>query len=364
MRIGILGTRGIPNNYGGFEQLAEYLSAGLVQKGHEVFVYNSSLHPYKESTYKGVQLISCYDPEDRLGTAGQFIYDLNCIIDARGRKFDVLLQLGYTSSSVWHFLLPRKPAIVTNMDGMEWMRSKYSKKVQGFLKRAERWAVRSSDALVADSTAIKHYLHETYQRSSDFIAYGATLFNNPDEGLLSQYGLNKHAYHLAIARFEPENNLEMIIKGFLQSNTREPLLLIGSTNNQFGRYLVAAYSSNRIRFMGPLYDLAALNTLRHYSNCYFHGHSVGGTNPSLLEAMASSAYICAHGNPFNKAVLGDDAVYFSSAEDVTEIIAHDAGAEKRNRFIANNREKITSTYTWEKIISAYETTMLNSVKNG
>jgi glycosyltransferase involved in cell wall biosynthesis len=364
MRIGILGTRGIPNNYGGFEQLAEYLSAGLVQRGHEVFVYNSSLHPYKESTYKGAHLISCYDPENRLGTAGQFIYDLNCIIDARGRKFDVLLQLGYTSSSVWHFLLPRKPAVITNMDGMEWMRSKYSKKVQGFLKRAEKWAVRSSDALVADSTAIKQYLSETYQRDSDFIAYGADLFNRPDETQLSQYGLNKYAYHLAIARFEPENNLEMIIKGFLQSNSKEPLLLIGSTNNPFGRYLVSAYSCERIRFIGPLYNLDALNTLRHYSRCYFHGHSVGGTNPSLLEAMASSAYICAHGNAFNKAVLGNDAAYFYSAEDVARIIEHDPGVAERARIIANNREKIAATYSWEKIIAAYETTMLTTIKHG
>lgn len=361
MRIGILGTRGIPNNYGGFEQLAEYLSAGLVQRGHEVYVYNSSLHPYKEKTYRGVHLVPCYDPEDRLGTAGQFIYDLNCIIDARRRKFDVLLQLGYTSSSVWHLLLPRKPVVITNMDGMEWMRSKYSKKVQRFLKHAERWAVQSSDALIADSVAIQAYLQENYQREADFIAYGAELFNDPQEALLQEYRVDPFAYHLAIARFEPENNLEMIIKGFLESKCTEPLLLVGSTNNHFGRYLVSAYSSERIKFIGPLYDLAALNTLRYYSRCYFHGHSVGGTNPSLLEAMASSAYICAHGNAFNKAVLGDDAVYFSSAGDVAEIVAHAPDRDTRRRFIENNRRKIETTYTWEKIIDAYEAAMLKSL---
>ena len=115
MKIGILGTRGIPNAYGGFEQFAEYLSQGLVKKGHQVSVYNSDKHHYKESTWKGVNIINCYDPENKIGTAGQFIYDFNCIQDSSKRNFDIILQLGYTSSSVWHRYWPKDAFNIINM---------------------------------------------------------------------------------------------------------------------------------------------------------------------------------------------------------------------------------------------------------
>ena len=127
LRIAILGTRGVPNHYGGFEQLAEHLGPGLVKAGHAVTVYNSHNHPWQEAQWEGVNIVHCYDPEYLLGSAGQFIYDLNCIIDARKKNFDVILQLGYTSSSVWGRFYPRDSVVISNMDGLEWKRAKYSK---------------------------------------------------------------------------------------------------------------------------------------------------------------------------------------------------------------------------------------------
>jgi superfamily II DNA/RNA helicase len=124
MRIAILGTRGIPNFYGGFEQFAQYLSEDLVKKDHEVYVYNSHTHPYQKSEWNGVNIIHCKDPENIIGTAGQFIYDLNCILDSRKRNFDVILQLGYATTSIWFWLLPKKAVVITNMDGLEWRRSR------------------------------------------------------------------------------------------------------------------------------------------------------------------------------------------------------------------------------------------------
>ena len=124
MRVAILGTRGIPNNYGGFEQLAQYLSEYLVSKQHEVWVFSSSAHPYKEKWWNGVHIIHCNDPEKTMGTTGQFIYDLNCVIQIRKLKPDIVLQLGYTSSSIWHWLIPPQSVLITNMDGLEWKRSK------------------------------------------------------------------------------------------------------------------------------------------------------------------------------------------------------------------------------------------------
>ena len=165
MKIAILGTRGIPNHYSGFEQFAEFFSVFLVEKGHDVYVYNSHDHLYQEKTFNGVNLIHQYDPEYKFGTFGQFIYDYNCIMDSRKRNFDIILQLGYTSNSIWFFLLPKKPIIITNMDGLEWKRSKYSKPVQQFLRFAERLAVKSSDFLISDSLGIQKYIDSKYCKS-------------------------------------------------------------------------------------------------------------------------------------------------------------------------------------------------------
>ncbi len=155
MRIGIIGSRGIPNRYGGFEELAEQLSVRLHKLGHEVYVYNGHRHPYAEKEYQGVKIIHKYDPEHRFGTVGQFIYDFNQIIDARWRKFDVILQLGYTSSGIWQWLMPKKVKVVSNMDGLEWKRSKYSAIVQRFLLRSEKWVATKSDLMVADNLEIE-----------------------------------------------------------------------------------------------------------------------------------------------------------------------------------------------------------------
>lgn len=359
MRIGIVGTRGIPNHYGGFEQFAEYLSVALVERGHQVWVYNSSTHPYQETAYNGVNIIHCYDPEHKIGTAGQFIYDLNCIVDSRTRDFDVLLQLGYTSSSIWHFLLPKRSIVITNMDGLEWKRSKYSKKVQRFLKHAEKWAVKSSNVLVADSKAIQSYLLQTYKQHAHYIAYGATPFNDPNEAALQALNLTKQQYYLVIARFEPENNIETVIQGYLIADNIKPLVLIGSTHNKFGAYLQQRYKHANIRFLGSIYDMELLNNLRYFCALYFHGHSVGGTNPSLLEAMASQAPICAHNNAFNKAILGDDAVYFSSAEEMANVITQQVPMDLA---IQHNMQKIENVFNWPLIFDAYESLMQLSLR--
>ncbi|MBL7932753.1 MAG: DUF1972 domain-containing protein [Bacteroidia bacterium] len=355
MRIAILGTRGIPNNYGGFEQFAEYLSKGLTELGHETFVYSGSDHVYQEKTWNKVHLIHKYNPERWMGTAGQFIYDLFCILDSRRRKFDIILQLGYTSSSVWGKLLPRKAVIVTNMDGLEWKRTKYSSKVRNFLKHAEKWGVNTSDYLVADSIGIQKYLKERYNADSRYIAYGTDHFSKPDSTTITKYGITAYNYNMLIARMEPENNIETILDGVLGSDCQMPMLVIGRYDNQFGKYLAAKYSSDeRIRFLGSLYDIQVLNNLRYYSNIYFHGHSVGGTNPSLLEAMASNALVCAHDNDFNRAILGEDALYFRSTEDVTRLMNEKISKGEYTKFTENNSVKVLNLYSWENIINQYE----------
>ena len=353
MRIAILGTRGIPNYHGGFEQFAEFFAVYLAEKGEDVYVYNSSLHPYQEKTFQGVNIISCKDPEDKLGTPGQFLYDLNCILDARKRNFDVILQLGYTSSTIWWWLMPKKAKIVTNMDGLEWKRSKYSKKVQNFLKYAEKLGAIHSDHLIADSLGIKTYLKEKYKKDATYIAYGANIFENPDESILEKYQIEKEKYSLLIARFEPENNLEMILDGIIKSQRNETFLVIGKHDTAYGEYLKNNYKAFlNIKFIGGIYNLEELNNIRYYSRLYFHGHSVGGTNPSLLEAMASNTLICANNNEFNKGVLKENAFYFKNADEVTELY-NEKEKNKHTDFISNNTKAIKNEFSWEIINRKY-----------
>jgi len=356
MQIAILGTRGIPNHYGGFEQCAEYLAAGLVKRGFDVTVYCSHNHPYQQPKWNGVNLIHCYDPEFKYGTAGQFFYDFNCIRDSRKRNFDIILQLGYTSSSVWGKLLPKDAIITTNMDGLEWKRTKFSKKTQKFLKYAERLAVKSSDHLIADSIGIQQYLSSKYNVKSTYIPYGAHLFNEPDEFALIDYKISPYQYNMLIARLEPENSIDVILEGVNQSDKKLPFLVIGKHETQYGEYLKNKYKDqSHIAFCGGIYDIEKLNNLRHFSNLYFHGHTVGGTNPSLLEAMGSGALICGHNNPFNRYILNNDGYYFNNAKDVAGFIdAVDKEDEVNQLVIKNNKEKIQEIYSWDKIIDRYE----------
>lgn len=355
LRIGILGTRGIPNHYGGFEQIAGYLAKGLVERGHAVTVYNSHKHPYREKEWNGVSIVHCYDPEHKIGTAGQFIYDLNCMIDARRRNFDVILQLGYTSSSVWGWLKPAHTKVIYNMDGMEWMRAKYSRPVQKFLQFAERLAVRYSDAQIADSLAIKKYLAGKYGIDAVYIPYGAETPVNTDAETCKSYGLEYDNYFLLVARMEPENNIEQILSGFLQSDTGKHFAVVGNINNQYGQYIYQKFGTHdRVHFLGPVFDIEQLHSLRASSSLYFHGHSVGGTNPSLLEAMASKAFIVAHNNPYNRHILENDALYFTTPGEVKHVIEHSIGATVKRTAIENNFEKILYRYNWNHIIDRYE----------
>ncbi len=356
MRIAILGTRGIPNNHGGFEQFAEYLSQFLVSQGHQVWVYNSHNHPYTEKTWKEVHIIHKYDPEHAVGTFGQFIYDLNCILDSRKRRFDIILQLGYTSSSVWGWMLPGDAVTITNMDGLEWKRSKYAPVVRKFLKVAEKWAVKWSDFHVADSVGIQDYLQREYGISSRYIPYGATPFTQPDPGVLNIYGVGPFRYNMLIARLEPENNIETILEGVSQMEQPTPFLVIGKHDTKFGNYLKQRFSGRpEIRFLGGIYNLAHLNNLRYYSNLYFHGHSAGGTNPSLLEAMASDALIVAHENIFNKSILGEDAFYFKDEAGIKAALL--LKKEDFGGMIKNNKTKIAHRFSWQKINGQYEKLM-------
>jgi glycosyltransferase involved in cell wall biosynthesis len=360
LRIAILGTRGIPNYYGGFEHISEYVSEGLVKRGHSVTVYNSHNHPYSEDSWNGVEIRHCFDPEFMLGASGQFIYDFNCLMDARKRKFDVVLLMGYTSSSVWGHLYPSESTIITNMDGLEWKRSKYSPPVQQFLRYAEKLAVKHSEYYISDSLIIKAYLNEKYNIDSKYIPYGADLFSEEEREQVDNSEALKEDYFLLMARMEPENNIETILEGFNNSSSPRKFKVLGDTGNRFGKFITHKFKNDdRIEFKGAIFDTGKVRALQNNSYLYFHGHSVGGTNPSLLEAMASEALIAAHNNPFNKSVLHADAFYFSSVNDVRNLVETVQHKEIEKVMVRNNLHKIKYQFNWEKIIDQYEEFILD-----
>ena len=365
MKIAFVSTRGIPNNYGGFEQFAEYISVGMAQRGHEVVVYSPKFHPYQESTYKGVRIKHIYSPETWMGSSvGSFFYDFASLRDALKKEdFDIIYEAGYTSiipAYIWFNVKKRKrPIFTTNMDGLENKRSKFSPMVRRFLDWEEKMAVKYSHYLIADNMGIHDYYKEKYGKESKFLAYGTDIHDDFKAEYLEEFGLKSEEYYILIARLEPENNIVMAIEGYLHSkeNGRRPLIVVGKTNTPHGKELVEKYGNERnVEFVGGIYDFKKLDSVRHFSKAYFHGHSVGGTNPSLLEAMAAGCFIFAHDNIFNRAVLKENAFYYPSADKVTEYLNRiDTIAEgSKIQYTARNIEVIRNEYSWESLIDKHE----------
>lgn len=365
MKIAFISTRGIPNNYGGFEQFAEYISVGLVQRGHDVTVYSPHYHPYQENEYKGVKIKHIYSPEKWMGgSIGSFFYDYACLKDAlRKEDFDIIYEAGYTSIIPAYIRFNvkniKRPIFTTNMDGLEYKRTKFNKWAQKFVFWEERMAVKHSHYLIADNMGIQDYYKEKYGKESKFLAYGANIYDNYNEEYLKEYGLRKDEYLLVIARLEPENNIFMAIEEYIVSNQygKRPLVIIGKTDTPYGKYIVEKYKRYEyVKFVGGIYDFDKLNSVRHYSYAYFHGHSVGGTNPSLLEAMAAECFILSHDNIFNRSVLGENAVYYGCTDDVMNIInnlENLVSAHKQN-YTEKNLEVIRTQYSWDKLVEEHE----------
>lgn len=363
MKIAIIGTRGIPNHYGGFEQFVSEIAPMLVKKGHRVYVYNPSSHPLKSNHWKGVEIIKKYDGKGLGKTVGQFLYDLLCIINTRKLKPDIILQLGYTSSSIWSFLFPKQSFIATNMDGIEWKRGKYNKLSKIFLRYAERLAVNKSHILIADSLAVKKYLEKKFNKHSLYIAYGARVFNDPDPTAPINYGLTPGDYDLMITRFVPENHIEMVINGFILGHANRQLVIIGADNSAYAKKIVKNYHHPQIIFKESFYDIHVLNSLRFYSNLYFHGHSVGGTNPSLLEAMSCRCLIVAHNNIYNREVLGGNAYYFNNASDISFLLGMKPAKKEATAFLEQNIQRIKKRYNWNNIVKQIDENILNGRKD-
>jgi glycosyltransferase involved in cell wall biosynthesis len=357
MKIAITGTRGIPNRYGGFEQFAEQLSVRLALRGHDVWVYNPSFHPFIDNEFKNVKIIRKFSPEKFCGPAANYIYDFICIRDAVKRKADVILECGYaTTVPALKLLNLRKSKLLINPDGMEWQRPKYGPLLRTIIHRSEYTIVKMGLKLVCDNPELVDYYSGKYNIEPYYIPYGADIFNDPDERILKNYNLTPFEYFLVIARFEPENKLIAIIKGFLLSQCSGKLVIVGDPLNNFGRKLLKQFQrSPGLFFTKDIFDHNILDNLRHFSRAYFHGHSAGGTNPSLLEAMAAGSFIIAHDNKFNRNILRENALYFSNESDITNILlSENEWINKKDSFVKSNLYVIEKQYRWEDVAYKYE----------
>lgn len=355
-RIAILGSRGIPARYGGFETFAEELSVRLAAAGYTIDVFCETDRPAPDESYKGVRLI--HVRRWRLGPLTTILFDIACLWRAR-KGYDVAYMLGY--GAAFFCFLPRLwgTRVWINMDGVEWARSKWSYPARQWFKLMEWTAMRSVDNVVADAEGIKRHLQDRHgsRRQCTVISYGAYPVNAvPDPTSLGKWGLVSRGYFLIVCRLEPENHVLEFLRGFASSNSRRLLVVVG--DNEPGRSYVselAAVRDERIRFIGTVFDKEAITSLRFHCFAYLHGHSVGGTNPSLLEAMGCGNLVIAHDNVYNREVLGEGGFFVDKVEGITAAIAkvEDPGFDSAAmRTMA--RERISENYSWEKITSKYE----------
>ncbi|SDM30782.1 Glycosyltransferase involved in cell wall bisynthesis [Oryzisolibacter propanilivorax] len=365
LRVAILGTRGIPAGYGGFETFAEQLAVRLAARGHHITVYAEAdgRAPGLDRQYHGVRVRQRRRPH--WGPASTLAYDCACLWDAR-RGHDLVYMLGY--GAAWACWLPRAfggTPVWINVDGLEWARSKWGPGARLYLRAMEWLATRSATRLIADARAIAERMRTRYPRGApcSFAAYGAEEGARPqpeDAALLARWGLHSGGYLLAVARPEPENHVLEIIEGCLAQPGALPLVVVGDVQGRtpYQRRLLA-HASERVRFVGGVYQPAQLRCLRLHAAAHLHGHSVGGTNPSLLEALACGNWVIAHDNPFNREVARDAADYFGTPAELARALARHAGAldAERTRRSALARAIVAQHYTWEHITDRYEALM-------
>lgn len=356
MRLAILGSRGIPARYGGFETFAEELSVRLVQQEVEVTVYCEAGDGEQLDTYRGVHLV--HIPAPACGPLTTILFDLRCLWHARS-MFDVVYMLGY-GTSIFCFI-PRLwgSRVWINMDGVEWARSKWSSLAKLWFKVMEAAAMWTPDLIIADAQGILEHLRLRHIRLPpvSVIPYGAPVIHcAPETSQLDQWQLTAGAYYLVVCRMESENSVREIVKGYLLSGSEFPLVVVGGIDHEttYVKELLQT-AGDSVRFIGAVYEKSTLQALRYHSWAYFHGHTVGGTNPSLLEALGCGNIVIAHDNIFNREVAGGAAAYFHQEWDLAVIIRNVESypPEQLQRMRVGAWERVRAAYSWELIIDTY-----------
>jgi glycosyltransferase involved in cell wall biosynthesis len=360
VRIAMIGTRGVPARYGGFETAVEEIGKRLAASGHEVTVYcRGDRHP--EPEYEGMRLVHL--PAVKQKVAETLSHTGLSVLHAAGRRVtrrgpDVALVFNAANAPLLPALRALRIPVATHVDGLEWKRTKWSGPGRRYYQTAESLAVRWSDALISDARGIQEYYRERFQAESVFIAYGAPLLEEPNVGKLREIGYEPGEYHLVVARFEPENHVHLKVEGYRASAATKPLVVVGSapyadayTEQVHG----LAGGDPRIHFLGGVWDQELLDALYAGALTYLHGHSVGGTNPSLLRAMGAGASVIAYDVVFNREVLGESGRFFGDVAGLAqeiEIAEADPWAAADRGGAA--RKHAAQHYVWNDVAQEYE----------
>ena len=350
-KVAVIGTVGVPASYGGFETLVENIIGENASDGIEYTVFCSTkAYDNKLETYKGANLE--YIGLKANGVQSTY-YDILAMMRT-SNKFDVALVLGVSGCIFlpvfrWWF----KNRLIINIDGLEHERAKWGRFAKWFLRKSEAMAVKYADVVVADNKGIQDYVTKTYGKSSALIAYGGDhvgrlVSAEKEAEMLKKYGVEKGSYAISVCRIEPENNCQVILEAF--SKTEKTLIYIGNwERSEYGKRLKEKYSKYpNIIMHHPEYDLDTLYTLRSHALMYIHGHSAGGTNPSLVEAMFFGIPILAFDVVYNRATTCEKAYYFKDEDELLRLMGSEDLDGKIMREIAQEK------YTWKKIASQYE----------
>jgi len=356
LRIAFMGSRGIPHTYSGYETFFGELAPRLVERGHEVLVYcRSGLFREKPASYRGVQLI--YLPNIETKNLSTPTHTLASMVDVLFRKVDVIFVANVANAILCG--LPRLfgKQIAINVDGVEWKRSKWS----GVGRKYFYWNARLAgkicpQGIVTDAVEMQRIYLEEFKTPSVCIAYGANVETSANPAVVRQYGLEPGEYYLIASRLVPENNADLIVKGFEQSRSRKLLAVAGGTNYQSSFVDELRKTRDpRIRFLGHVADSEHVKEL--HCNCYgyIHGHSVGGTNPALLKALGYGNLIFALDTPFSREVLGDYGILFRDPADLaTQLHSLEEDFQAASRYRSRAPHRIAEKYTWEYVTDQYE----------
>ena len=351
--IAIIGTVGIPANYGGFETLAEnlikYHDAALLPDPITVYCSSRS-YPSRESFFLSAQLK--YVPLHANG-AQSIPYDIVSLFSAVWNRNDVILLLGVSGAIALPLVrLFSSARIITNIDGIEWRRKKWQGWAKRFLRFSEKMAVRFSHEVIADNAAIAAYVAGRYGVKCHVIAYGGDHTIAVDEVVVSEYDLPE-SYAFSVCRIEPENNVQMVLEAFTRLK-QHSLVIVGNwDNSEYGRAVREKYVTySNLFFLDSIYDLGKLKYLRSRATFYIHGHSAGGTNPSLVEAMYFGKAILAFDCDYNRSTTENKALFFKNSDELVRLIEtiEVAEVEKVGRDMA---EIAGRRYTWRIVAQQY-----------
>jgi glycosyltransferase involved in cell wall biosynthesis len=354
MKIAILGTRGIPANYGGFETFAEQLGTRLAARGHELTVYCRQHYSTCEtSIYQGVQLVTL--PTIRHKYFDTIIHTLLSVWHAAPRKYDVILICN-AANSLFSFI-PRlfgTPTLV-NVDGLERKRKKWNWIGRWYYLLSEWLSTFLPTAIVTDAQVIQDYYATRYHKESAMIAYGAEVARRAMPEKLAKFGLAPNQYVLYVSRLEPENNAHLVIKAYQNVKTDLPLVIVGGA--PYAQEYIAQLKSTRdprVKFLGFVFG-EDYRALQQNAYCYVHATEVGGTHPALIEAMGAGNCALTLNTPENREVVGAAGIVYDSASDLTRQLQRvldkpEIIAEYRRRAMA----RVVELYNWEQITNEYE----------